>query len=118
VTQARQSFGKIGEDLACRALEARGYAIVARRYRRRRGEIDIIARDGPTLVFVEVKARHGREFGAAVEAVTRLKRRRIVRLAMDYLMRERLTNTPCRFDVVSVSLESGEPRVEVYPNAF
>ncbi len=59
MSRARIALGKIGEDLACRELERRGYAIVARRYRRRGGELDIIARDGPTLVFVEVKARTG-----------------------------------------------------------
>ena len=70
MSQARVALGKTGEDLACAELETRGYAIVARRYRRRGGEIDIIARDGPTLVFVEVKARDGRWFGEAAEAVT------------------------------------------------
>ena len=59
MSQARQSLGKTGEDLACRELERRGYAIVARRYRRRGGELDIIARDGQTIVFVEVKTRTG-----------------------------------------------------------
>ena len=59
MSRARQTLGKIGEDLACRELERRGYAIIARRYRLRGGELDIIARDGPTIVFVEVKARAG-----------------------------------------------------------
>src|SRR6185295_16624585 len=63
MTHARIALGKTGEDLACRELTRRGYAILARRYRRRRGEIDIIARDGPTIVFVEVKARESHEFG-------------------------------------------------------
>ena len=89
-----QMLGKIGEDLACEELERRGYAIVARRYRRRGGEFDIIARDGATLVFVEVKARDGREFGEAAEAVTALKRRRMARVALDYLARHRLHELP------------------------
>src|SRR5213594_4454980 len=87
MTQARQQLGKSGEDLACRVLERRGYAILARRYRRKSGEIDIIARDGPTLVFVEVKAREGHAFGEAADAVTALKRHRITELALDYVMR-------------------------------
>src|SRR5438132_13517545 len=87
---ARVKFGKSGEDLACRELERRGYAVIARRYRRRGGEIDIIARDGPTLVFVEVKARETHAFGEAAEAVTIIKRRRMVHLAMDYAARMRL----------------------------
>src|SRR5881397_1164362 len=86
----RVILGRTGEDLACRELERRGYAIVVRRYRRHAGELDIIARDGPTLVFIEVKAREDLAFGAAAEAVTARKRRRIVRLALDYVMRHDL----------------------------
>ena len=59
----RQSLGKRGEDLACEELERRGYAIVDRRFRTRCGELDIVARDGDVLVFVEVKARSGSSFG-------------------------------------------------------
>ena len=114
----RVSLGKIGEDLACQELERRGYAIVARRYRRRGGELDIIARDGKTMVFVEVKAREGRAFGEASEAVTARKRHTITQLALDYLMRQRLTNCPCRFDVVSIHFDDGVPAIEVFQNAF
>lgn len=118
MSSRRIALGKTGEDLACRELERRGYAIVARRYRQRGGELDIVARDGRTLVFVEVKAREGRSFGQAVEAVTALKRRRIVQLAMDYMMRQRLVNCPCRFDVVSIDFETGSPVIEIYQGAF
>jgi putative endonuclease len=118
VTLARQSFGEFGEDLACRELEGRGYRILARRYRTRAGEIDIVARDGETVVFVEVKARAGGEFGGAAAAVTPLKQRRVTQMAVDYLARHRLANCPCRFDVVAIDLEDGKPRVTVYPNAF
>src|SRR5687768_1632782 len=114
----RQTLGKMGEDLACRELERRGYAILARRYRRRGGELDIIARDGPTLVFVEVKAREGREFGEAGEAVGYSKRRRMTGVALDYLARQHLVDCPCRFDVVSILLQDGRPQIEVYQNAF
>ena len=71
MTLARQALGKSGEDLAVDELERRGYAIFARRYRTKHGEIDIVARDGETTVFVEVKARTTAEFGTAAEAVTR-----------------------------------------------
>ena len=118
VSRSRLELGRIGEDLACRELKRRGYAIVARRYRRRGGELDIIARDGATLVFVEVKAREGQRFGGAAEAVTPIKRRRIMQLALDYAVRHRLTNCPCRFDVVSIQLEAGRPVIEVFQNAF
>src|SRR5262245_17200849 len=118
MSDARVALGKTGEDLACGELERRGYAILARRYRQASGEIDIIARDGRTLVFVEVKAREGRCFGDATEAVTWHKRRRITRLAVDYLARNRITNCPCRFDVVAVHFESGGPVIDVFQNAF
>jgi putative endonuclease len=118
VTQARQSLGKIGENLACAELERRGYEILARRYRHGGAELDIVARDGATLVFVEVKAREGREFGDGAEAVTMNKRRRVVVAAMDYLVRHRLGECPCRFDVVSIQLGPGDPAIAVIQNAF
>ena len=118
MSRHRVALGKTGEDLACRELERRGYAIIARRHRCRGGELDIIARDGPTLVFVEVKARDSREFGDAAEAVTWQKRRRIVRLASEYVMRHHLSDAPCRFDVVSIQFDDQRPVIEVYQNAF
>ena len=118
MTHARISLGKRGEDLACEELQRRGYVIVARRFRVRSGELDIVARDGATLVFVEVKARAGREFGSAAEAVTPLKRRRMARLANEYLVRQHLPECPCRFDVVSIHFEAGTTEIEVMQNAF
>ena len=108
----------MGEDLACRELERRGYAVIARRYRRRGGEVDIIARDGDALVFVEVKAREGAAFGSGAEAIGHLKRRRLVQIALDYMTRHRLTSCPCRFDVVSILFGDGQPAIEVFQNAF
>lgn len=118
MSQARQTLGKFGEDLACRELERRGYAILDRRYRRRYGEIDLVARDGETTVFVEVKARKDRRFGDGAEAVTLRKRRRLILVAMDYVARHRLSDRPCRFDIVSIHLEAGAPTVEVFQSAF
>jgi putative endonuclease len=118
MSKDRVELGKSGEDLACRELERRGYAIVARRYRRRGGELDIVARDGETTVFVEVKTRKGHRFGAAGEAVHGLKRRRMMHLAADYVMRHRLADSPCRFDVVSIHVDDGRPVIEVFQNAF
>ena len=118
MTDTRQTLGKLGEDLACRELERLGYEIVARRYRRRGGEIDIIARERGATVFVEVKAREGREFGDGAEAVDSFKRRKLVMTALDYLARARLVDTPCRFDVVSILLSEGTSLIEVYQNAF
>lgn len=118
MTMARVALGKAGEDLACRELERRGYAVVARRYRTRSGEIDIIARDGPTVVFVEVKARRGAAFGVGAEAVTAFKRRRLAHVALDYLARHRLLDHPCRFDVVSIGAGPDGSDVEIITNAF
>jgi putative endonuclease len=115
----RQSLGKLGENLACDALARRGYAISARRYRTRLGEIDIVARDGDTIVFVEVKARAGDDFGGAAAAVTGWKQRRLTLMALDYLARHRLHDRPCRFDVVTVDVIEGKPeRTRIYENAF
>ena len=117
-TDGRQSLGKVGEDLACGELVRLGYVILERRYRTRYGEIDIIARSGKTLVFVEVKARAGEEYGGSGAAVTPWKQQRIVRMAIDFLARRRWLDQPCRFDVVTVDFEGGDPRIEVYPHAF
>ncbi len=118
MTSARIALGETGEDLACAELRRRGYVILARRCRTRSGELDIVARDGGTIAFVEVKARSGPEFGPAVDAVTPAKQRRLVRLAVEYLARHRLGDAPCRFDVVAVDIAEGRPRIEVFQNAF
>jgi putative endonuclease len=118
-TDRRARLGESGEMLACRELERRGYAIVARRYRTRYGEIDIIAREGPVLVFVEVKTRRNTQFGGGVEAVTPFKQHRILAMARAYLTRYASHDQPCRFDVVSILWpERGAPLVEVYRGAF
>ena len=118
MSHRRVALGKTGEDLACRELERRGYAIIARRYRCRSGELDIVARDGPTLVFVEVKARDSHAFGDPAEAVTWQKQQRIFRLASEYVMRHHLNDSPCRFDVVSIQFDDGRPVIEVFQDAF
>ena len=118
MTVARQELGKLGEDVAVEQLQRRGYAILARRYRTPCGEIDIVADDGGTVVFVEVKARADEEFGTAAEAVTRWKQRRLARMAREYLTRERVVDRPCRFDVVAITFDRAEPQIEVFQNAF
>ena len=117
-TDTRQSFGKSGEDLACQELQRRGYAILARGYRSRFGEIDIIAKHDDTIVFIEVKARDGDEFGGGAAAVTPWKQRRISQMAVEYLSRNKLHDKPCRFDVVTVDIKDGVPEIVVYTNAF
>ena len=114
----RQQLGKLGENLAVEELESRGYAILERRYRTRHGEIDIVARDGDTLVFVEVKARVTSEFGTAAEAVTRQKQLRLARMAREYLALAGIADRPCRFDVVAIDDAETVPRLTLYRNAF
>jgi putative endonuclease len=118
MSRARVVLGETGEKLACEELQRRGYAIVARNYRQRGGEIDIIAMDQQTLVFVEVKTRAGAEYGAAAEAVTWTKRRRLSATATDFMVRHGFADRACRFDVVTVSVDGGQPVCEVYRNAF
>jgi putative endonuclease len=119
MTAFRQHLGETGEDLACRELGARGYAILARRYRTRHGEIDIVARDCDTIVFVEVRLKTTGEFGTAAESVTPWKQRRVAAMAVDYLARNRLTDRPCRFDVVAIDmLGRGDVQITVIASAF
>ena len=119
MTRARQSLGRLGEDLACRELRRRGYAILARRFRTRFGEIDVIAKDGPTLVFVEVKTRRTAAFGGPTAAVNAAKQRRLVNMARSYLMGLGGPTPPCRFDVVGVTAGPGRPpALEVVRDAF
>ncbi len=98
----RQETGKLGEDLATVELWHQGYVILARRYRTRYGEIDIVAQDGETIVFIEVKARRSDRYGTAAESVTPWKQRRIAAMALDYLAWAGRIDAPCRFDVVAI----------------
>jgi putative endonuclease len=101
-----QAAGGDAEERAAEFLARRGLAIVMRNYRTRAGEIDLIARDGDTLVFVEVRMRAGGRFGGAAASITERKRRRIVAAARQFLMRIPRV-PPCRFDVVAI--DRGEP---------
>jgi len=93
--------------------------IVARGFRYRGGEIDLIARDGAELVFVEVKTRTSGEFGSPAEAVTRAKRRKLLLAASSFLQSRGIMQHPCRFDVISILLASdGSSRLEHLQDAF
>lgn len=111
--------GARGEQLACAHLAARGFAILERNFRTRFGEIDIVARDGPVTVFVEVKERSGATHGGGLDAVTPAKRRRVVLAARLYAMRHGLSETPLRFDVVTIDGDPTQrPAVHHCPGAF
>jgi len=98
-------------------LEARGYRPVVRNESSRYGELDLIAFDGDTLCFIEIKARSSDRFGSALEAVTLDKQARIARAARAYLMRNRYEG-PCRFDVLAMDAEDGGWRFQLVQNAF
>ncbi len=113
------SVGRYGEDIAAAWLSEHGYVIIERNYRRRFGEVDIIAKQGEYLVFIEVKTRSSSRFGTPFDAVTVKKQQQLSRIADDYLLHHGQANTLCRFDVLAVSLESGKPpRVDIIVNAF
>ena len=114
----RQLTGQHGEDVACHELERRGHTILARRYRTRFGEIDIVSENSGTIVFTEVKARRTNRYGSAAEQIPVWKQRRIAAMALDYLAYSRRLNDPCRFDVVAVQFDDGRPVIEVFQNAF
>lgn len=104
----RAALGRWGEDLAAQHLEAAGYEVLARNWRCREGELDIVARLGGELVFVEVKARSGVGFGEPAEAVHRVKARRIHVLAAKWLAECRPPGGhDLRFDVISVVRRPG-----------
>ena len=116
---APKSLGQRGEDAAGKFLRKLGYIIVARGHRDRIGEIDLIAKDGVTLVFVEVKARTNNRFGGPAEAITKAKQARVARLAQQYLAVRRLADRLCRFDVVLI--RGDDPKtcsIELLTGAF
>lgn len=103
----RQSLARRGEDAAAAHLAARGYRILGRNVRFRHGELDIVARDGATIVFVEVKTRASDRLGPPQEAVHGLKQHRVRCLAQAWLQRRGLQDVPCRFDVIAVRVAEG-----------
>jgi putative endonuclease len=114
----KQRVGRSGEDLAVEHLDRRGYRIIARNFRTRQAEIDIIARHRGVIVFVEVKAWRSRDYGHPKWAVTPAKQRKISMAALEYLKKQRLTDARARFDVVTIQAMDTEPRIEVFANAF
>lgn len=116
----RRSIGERGEIAAARFLRRAGLKILTTGYRNRLGEIDIIALDGDTLVFVEVKTRRDHSAGHPAEAVDDRKQQQIVRLAAAFCRRHGATRCRCRFDVVAVTWanEASRPIIEHTPSAF
>ncbi len=118
MTEERLTLGRWGEEEAVRFLRRLGMKIIERNLRTPVGEIDIIARHGQTLVFIEVKTRRSNLFGTPQEAVGRFKQRQIVRTAQWYLNSGKGKGLQPRFDVIAILTIGGKTEVEHIPNAF
>ena len=114
----RDTLGAKGERLAIRRLRREGYRVVARNYRAAGAEIDAVAMDGDTLVFVEVKTRTGSGTGRPEESVHRLKQHRIRRAAAIFARTRAMNECPMRFDVVAISRAAGRWQLEIIKDAF
>jgi putative endonuclease len=118
MAEHQHAVGKAGEDVAVQYLCQQGYQILERNYRCRLGEIDLIARDGKTLAFIEVKTRRSQRFGPAAAAVTLEKQRHLIKASQVYLMQKREAHALCRFDVVTIEMDAQTPRIELIKDAF
>lgn len=114
----RREKGELGEHLAREFLRGRGLKILESNVRCPLGEIDLVARDGNTMVFVEVRSRTHAGYGLPQESITRRKKKRITRLAQWYLKKHPSPQCCVRFDVVAISWEQDPPEVTWIPNAF
>ena len=114
----RQAFGKAGEDLAVRYLKKKGFKVLERNYTCPVGEIDIVARDGKTIVFVEVKTRRSLSYGSARLAITPHKQRKISMTALYYLKFNHQMRQDARFDVVTVFSTRDNIEIDLIRNAF
>ncbi|MDO8282410.1 MAG: YraN family protein [Thermodesulfovibrionia bacterium] len=110
-------LGEKGEGVAVTFLQKSGYKILEQNFKTFLGEIDIIAQDGETLVFIEVKTRESLLYGQPFEAVNKTKRRKIANVALLYLKKLKET-PPCRFDIVSICYENMKPEIELIRDAF
>ena len=118
MTRERISTGKLGEEIAAEHLVGVGYEIVERNFRCPLGEMDIVARDHETLVFVEVRSRRTDNYGGPLESIGFAKQKKISRVAEYYLNRHGLQQIKARFDVVAVKLPPSRPEVELIRDAF
>lgn len=115
----RNAMGQKGESIAVRFLQEKGYHILERNYRNTFGEIDIVANDAGTLVFLEVKTRKNANFSLPAEAVTVRKQQKISRVAQAYLSQHDQHDSNARFDVVTIlQPDTATPQIELIRDAF
>jgi putative endonuclease len=113
-----KDLGQFGENVACDYLENNGYKILERNFRSVIGEIDIIAKDGEVLVFIEVKTKSNFDFGLPQEMVTNKKQHKLIKVAYSYLKEKSLENIPWRIDVVAITKDKdGRNSIELIKNA-
>ena len=113
----RRRFGDWGEEYARRFLEGKGYSILESNYRGKYGEIDLVAREGECLVFVEVKSRRTGAFGRPEESVTESKQQKLVQAALEYMQSNEMEEDEWRIDVVGIEAGGARPRVRLVRNA-
>ena len=118
LTKARLELGRYGEDLAYKRIKRLGYKKIIRNYRCPLGEVDLIANDGDTLVFIEIKTRRGKPTGYAKEAVNARKQRQLSKVALSYMKSNNCSDAKARFDVIAISIKEDKPQIEVVKNAF
>ncbi len=113
-----RSVGKIYEELAANYLKTQGYKVIAKNYQIRGGEIDIVAKEGNDLVFVEVKARYNDSFGQAIESITPWKIQALLKTARFYVQKINWGDKPYRFDLVAIDLVEGKPEIKLIKNVI
>ena len=118
MTKERLDLGKWGEKLALKKLKGYGYRCIVKNYRCPLGEIDLIAKDGDCLVFVEIKTRKGKSLSYTKEAVDSRKKRQLSKVALSYMKSNDCYDVKSRFDVVAINLLGNREQVEVIQNAF
>ena len=118
MTRERLDLGKLGEELALKKVKRLGYRCIARNYRCALGEIDLIAKDGDCLVFIEIKTRRGRSLGSIKEVIDTRKKRQLSKVALAYMKSNNYCDVKSRFDVVAISLNQDKEQIEVIQNAF
>ena len=118
MTKERLELGQLGEALALKKMKDLGYKCIIRNYRCSLGEVDLIAKDGKTLVFVEIKTRRRKSLGYAKEAITERKKRQLSKVALAYMKANDCSHMKSRFDVVAINIINGKSEIEVVRNAF
>lgn len=118
LTRDRIELGRLGEKLALKEIKRFGYRFITSNYRCPLGEIDLIAKDGEYLVFIEIKTRRGKSIDYAKEAIDQRKMRQISKVALTYMKENNCLDRKARFDVVAIKMDQGKEEIEIIKDAF